>query len=131
MRVSSDRPRRRSAIHWLSWFHRWTGIGFCLLFAIWFGSGLVLAFVPFPSLSEAERLGKAEPIALHAVSVTPAQALREAGAGSAIRLISQAGTPAYVVTGETGATVIDAVHGGRRAALGARAASAVAGHFGG
>ncbi len=36
--------------------HRWLGIAFCLLFAMWFGSGVVMHFVPFPSLSEAERV---------------------------------------------------------------------------
>lgn len=36
--------------------HRWLGIAFCLLFAMWFASGIVMHFVPFPSLTEVERL---------------------------------------------------------------------------
>jgi hypothetical protein len=29
--------------------HRWWGVAFCLLFAMWFASGLVMHFVPFPA----------------------------------------------------------------------------------
>lgn len=29
--------------------HRWWGVAFCLLFAIWFASGIVMHFVPFPA----------------------------------------------------------------------------------
>ena len=32
--------------------HRWWGIAFCSLFAMWFASGIVMHFVPFPSRSE-------------------------------------------------------------------------------
>jgi uncharacterized iron-regulated membrane protein len=37
--------------------HRWLGIAFCLLFAMWFATGMVMHFVPFPALTEAERVG--------------------------------------------------------------------------
>jgi hypothetical protein len=36
----------------LTWLHRWWGILFCLLFAMWFASGIVMHFVPFPVRSE-------------------------------------------------------------------------------
>jgi hypothetical protein len=32
--------------------HRWWGVAFCLLFAMWFASGIVMHFVPFPPRSE-------------------------------------------------------------------------------
>ena len=32
--------------------HRWWGVAFCLLFAMWFASGAVMHFVPFPARSE-------------------------------------------------------------------------------
>ena len=35
--------------------HRWLGIAFCLLFAMWFATGIVMHFVPFPSLTDACR----------------------------------------------------------------------------
>jgi hypothetical protein len=37
--------------------HRWWGVAFCLLFAMWFASGIVMHFVPFPARSEAGRVG--------------------------------------------------------------------------
>jgi hypothetical protein len=37
--------------------HRWLGVAFCLLFAMWFATGMVMHFVPFPALSEIERIG--------------------------------------------------------------------------
>jgi hypothetical protein len=42
--------------------HRWLGIAFCLLFAMWFASGIVMHFVPFPSLTEAERFAGLTPV---------------------------------------------------------------------
>jgi hypothetical protein len=33
--------------------HRWWGVAFCLLFAMWFVSGIVMHFVPFPARREA------------------------------------------------------------------------------
>jgi hypothetical protein len=32
--------------------HRWWGVLFCLLFAMWFASGIVMHFVPFPARGE-------------------------------------------------------------------------------
>src|SRR5207237_1947535 len=42
--------------------HRWLGISFCLLFAMWFATGMVMHFVPFPALTEAERIDGLMPI---------------------------------------------------------------------
>jgi hypothetical protein len=36
----------------LATIHRWWGVAFCLLFAMWFLSGIVMHFVPFPARSE-------------------------------------------------------------------------------
>ena len=36
----------------LATLHRWWGIVFCLLFAMWFASGIVMHFVPFPARAE-------------------------------------------------------------------------------
>ena len=44
----------RAGLRWLVWFHRWTGIALCLLFAVWFVTGAVMLFVPFPSLPPGE-----------------------------------------------------------------------------
>ena len=47
---------RSRALRWATLVHRWLGIPLSLLFVMWFGSGAVMLFVPFPSLSGAERL---------------------------------------------------------------------------
>ena len=40
----------------LTLLHRWLGVVFCLLFAMWFATGIVMHFVAFPALTEAERI---------------------------------------------------------------------------
>ncbi|KQP01045.1 PepSY domain-containing protein [Methylobacterium sp. Leaf93] len=64
---------------WLVLGHRWLGIATGLLFALWIGSGLVMLYVPFPSLTEAERLARLRPMAWDAVAVSPDEALAAAG----------------------------------------------------
>jgi hypothetical protein len=41
----------------LTVLHRWWGIAFCLLFAMWFASGIVMHFVPFPARIEPGHTG--------------------------------------------------------------------------
>jgi hypothetical protein len=60
---------------WLFLIHRWVGIATCLLLAMWFGSGLVMMYVPFPSLTPAERLQGLSPIDWSRVGAVPAQAV--------------------------------------------------------
>ena len=48
---------------WLYVVHRWIGIGTCLLFAMWFMSGVVMMYVAFPQLTDTERLMASPPIA--------------------------------------------------------------------
>jgi uncharacterized iron-regulated membrane protein len=56
---------------WLYLTHRWIGIVTCLLFAMWFVSGLVMLYVPFPELKPAEWLAGQRPIAWSEVKVGP------------------------------------------------------------
>jgi hypothetical protein len=44
----------RSVLRVLIWLHRWWGVVFCLLFAMWFASGIVMHFVPFPARNEGQ-----------------------------------------------------------------------------
>src|SRR5215472_5240062 len=39
-------------MRFLATLHRWWGVAFCLLFAMWFASGIVTHLVPFPARSE-------------------------------------------------------------------------------
>lgn len=60
-------------------FHRWLGVALCLLFAMWFASGIVMHFVPFPAFAEAERFAGLAPIDLANVKRGPAEAWKKAG----------------------------------------------------
>lgn len=43
--------------------HRWLGIGIGLLVLLWFGSGMVMMYVPYPALTEPERMAWLAPLA--------------------------------------------------------------------
>ena len=70
---------RSSMKRWLILLHRWLGVAFCLLFATWFASGVVMIYVPYPRLTETERVGGLLPLNAEAVRILPAQALSAAG----------------------------------------------------
>lgn len=59
--------------------HRWLGIAGCLLFVMWFGSGLVMSVVGFPALSDAERLQGLGVLDAAQIRVSPTAALQAAG----------------------------------------------------
>jgi hypothetical protein len=81
--------------------HRWLGVAFCLLFAMWFASGIVMHFVPFPAFAEADRVAGLAPIDLARVEYGPGEALRSSGIEDAarIRLVQRSDGPVYVVPG--------------------------------
>ena len=66
-------PRMR---HWLYWTHRWLGIGGCLLFVMWFVSGVVMMYVGYPTLTEEERLAGLGALHVEQATVTPDTALQ-------------------------------------------------------
>lgn len=61
---------------WLYLLHRWLGIAACLLFLIWFVSGLVMVYVPFPALTEQERIAGLPEIDWARVTVSAPEAER-------------------------------------------------------
>lgn len=69
----------RRARRWLYVVHRWIGICTCVLFAMWFVSGLVMMYVAFPQLTDAERWAALPPIAWDKVQLTPDRAMEVAG----------------------------------------------------
>jgi hypothetical protein len=81
--------------------HRWLGIAFCLLFAMWFASGIVMHFVPFPSLTEAERFAGLAPVKRAQPIIAVADAVAASGITDAtrVRLIQRSDGPVYVVSG--------------------------------
>ncbi len=93
--------------------HRWLGIAFCLPFAMWFATGIVMHFVPFPSLAEAERfagLGHLDRSAPR-ISVAAAVAASAIADATRVRLIQRGDTPVYVVSGPSRSRAVRASDG--------------------
>lgn len=104
---STRKPLLLLASRPLSTLHRWLGMGLGLVFALWFASGTILSFVPFPELGRWERISSGEPVALEMVEVPPMAALAAAGTLpiDQLRLISVGGQPRYVL-GESGLALV-------------------------
>ena len=90
-----------SGMRVLTWLHRWWGVLFCLLFAMWFASGIVMRFVPFPSRSEGDRFAALFPIDPAGVVHGPAEAIAKSGVAGVlrVRLIGRRDGPIYLISG--------------------------------
>ncbi|WP_198972102.1 PepSY domain-containing protein [Xylophilus sp. ASV27] len=67
------------AKRWLLLLHRWLGIVACAFFAMWFISGVVMMYVGYPKLTEAERLQRLPPLMAENAWMSPHRALDAAG----------------------------------------------------
>lgn len=79
-------------------WHRWLGIALGLLVLLWFGSGIVMMYVPYPALTQQERMTWLAPLDAEQVQVsawTAWQAADRPGMPTAVRLNAVAGRPAY------------------------------------
>lgn len=106
--------------------HRWVGIVTCLLFAMWFASGLVMLYVPYPSLKPAQRWAGAQPIDWARVGQPPA--VRDA---RRITLEMRDGAPVWRIESREGDTRILSAEGGSIAPVDAAMALRVANRFAG
>lgn len=120
--------------------HRWLGIVLCAFFAMWFVSGVVMMYVGYPKLTEAERLRRLPVLQAGQGLLPPAQALAAAGLQAplaSLRLAAASGgRPVYLAEPEredgaekktppgSGTVVIDARSGARLASVGAAEALA-------
>ncbi len=106
---------------WLLLAHRWLGIGTGLFFAVWILSGLVMLYVGFPALTEAERLARQAPIAWDRVALGPDAIPGRAGGldpSLAVSLAMRGDEPVYQLVAEDGGRrVISAVTGRERGPL--------------
>jgi len=88
------RSWKRQAHLW----HRWLGIVLGLLVLLWFGSGIVMMYVPYPALTEQERMAWLAPLDAGQLQINAWNAWQAAdrpGMPSAVRLTQVAGRPAY------------------------------------
>ena len=114
---------------WLYVFHRWTGIALCLLFSIWFVSGLVMLYVSFPSFRAAERVATAASIDWRQVHVGPDRVLADLGEKEApdeMRLGMTGGEPVYRIINAEGRRAVSARTGAEIHAVDAERAEAIA-----
>lgn len=85
---------------WILLGHRWLGIGTCLLFFLWFLSGVVMMYVGHPKLTWQERLEHLPPLEASQPLLSPADAFRKAGIHGTVtdlRLANaRAGLPVYI-----------------------------------
>ena len=86
---------------WLIVVHRWLGVATCLLFAMWFVTGLVMMYVGFPEYTQAERFSRLEPLDAAQIRIAPERVLHGRALGEFprdVRLEMMAGEPVYRVT---------------------------------
>ena len=97
-------------MHLLTLVHRWLGILFCLLFAMWFASGIVMHFVPFPGLTDRERIEGLAPIDISGSLARPAEVVTATAIAGVtrLRLFERLDGPVYVATGPFGFAAVRA-----------------------
>ena len=92
----------------LTLVHRWLGILFCLLFAMWFASGIVMHFVPFPALTETERIYGLAVVERSPGLRNPAEAAGAIRDATRVRLLQRVDRPVYLVSGGSGIKALGA-----------------------
>src|SRR5205809_8108164 len=98
----------------LVYTHRWLGIAGCVLFLVWFASGVVMMYARMPSLSAEERLDRLPPLDLSTARVEPAAAAAAAGFQPvSLRLSMFEGRPIYRINDGARWAAVYADSGGR------------------
>ena len=135
---------------WLFLGHRWLGVVLCVFFALWFLSGVVMMYVGYPKLTQAERLAHLPALGDGSGLLSPWKALNDAGISGPLKELRLAaasgGRAVYLVVPEApagtggerrrappggGTVVIDAVSGQRLGAVdGALALASAAAYAG-
>ena len=94
MKVSTSALLKRSAIV----VHRWLGVSLCLVFLLWFPSGIGMMYWDFPRVTAANRLDRSPALDPSTVRLSPGEAystLGEVQAPAEIRLNTFDGRPVY------------------------------------
>jgi len=98
----------------LIFIHRWLGLVFCLVFTIWFLSGVVMMYSDYPAIKAQERLAKAESLHPDTIKLSPAEAyssLRSQQPPDQISLTMLNGRPAYRFRGGRSISIVYADNG--------------------
>ena len=106
----------KTSKRWLFYTHRWLGVMTCVLSVMWFLSGLVMLYVPFPAWGDEQRIAALPPIAPGTVKVLPDAALAKSGLTalpSVFRLEMGAGGPVYRIVADGKHVSVSATSGER------------------
>jgi PepSY-associated TM region len=92
--------------------HRWLGIALGPLVAMWFATGMVMHFVPFPTLSESQRVAGLSALKIEGSIHGPADSIPTFGMTDVhrIRLVQRADGPVYIVSGGAASTALRAAN---------------------
>jgi hypothetical protein len=94
--------------------HRYLGLFFCLIFVIWFASGIVMVYHRMPEYSAEERLARLPALEPADIRLTPAEALEAAilsDAPGRVLITSVQSRPAYRFVVEAGSVTVFADDG--------------------
>lgn len=89
--------------------HRWLGVALCLLFLLWFPSGIGIMYWGFPGIAPQDRLDRSPALDVSRIRLSLGEALARAGMADApdtIRLNTFDGRPAYRFRADRGETMI-------------------------
>ncbi len=78
--------------------HRWLGLAVCLLFVLWFASGIVMMYWGFPEITSDQRLARAESLPPDSIRIPPEAAysrLQLPGSPDGASLAMLDGRPVY------------------------------------
>jgi len=102
----------------LVFVHRWLGVALCLLFLVWFASGIGMMYWDFPEVTDRDRLARSPSLDASAVVLSPVEAfatLHAAGPPDDARLGTFDGRPVYRFRVRGAERVVFADTGERRA----------------
>ena len=104
----------------LIFVHRWLGIALCVVFLLWFPSGIGMMYWTYPDVSRDDRLERSPALDASKVKLSPAEALKVLGVDDdpgAIRLNTFDGRPAYRIGGFGGESIVYADTGEEQLAV--------------
>ena len=105
----------------LLFVHRWLGVALCLVFLLWFPSGIGMMYWGFPTVTAADRLERSAALDPSSVVLSPVEAVNRAGLRqlpSQVRLNTFDGRPVYRFrTGRGGDTLVYADTGDQQVAV--------------
>ncbi len=92
----------------LIFIHRWLGIALCVLFLLWFPSGIGMMYWGYPSISASDRLERSPALDPASVVLSPAEAAAKAEIEQPgqVRLNTFQGRPVYRFGGRGGGALV-------------------------